>query len=497
MLRTGALAHCPVPGEGLQCGRQTDRQKNRRTDGRTKQANDSRTPCSDNPVRLPGILCWFGKMYAVAVHLGAGFHPHSSVDRHLELLREALAVPAADLSAGNVTADQDAVRRLLDLTCRMMAVLEDDPLTNAGRGANLALDGRVQLDASIIVCSAIRSHPSDIRSAAAKRRKRRPGEEPLDDSASTVEGVVYRGAVAAVERCQNPARVAAELVHLQREGGLSNGRNAPIFLAGSGADAFATARGLPMLPSCLQLVTDDARRAHRRYSSLVQSVGCGPFQPPAVPMYARRMACIGDSPDASHSCSLESSGDSCRSDTDDLADGESQAIAERNVRLDTVGVVVLDLTTGTVCSACSSGGIAMKLPGRVGEAAIVGAGVYASTSAAVSCSGSGEGIMEDMLAMRIVESARSHGRPAFCLAGPSRGYVGVFWDMDVAGRAVRRVCFRGEHTTPSMAWAFSVCGAVNSKGCASVGPVGVLPVAEISRLRGRRSALFEMSVALS
>jgi beta-aspartyl-peptidase (threonine type) len=56
----------------------------------------------------------------------------------------------------------------------------------------------------------------------------------------------------------------------------------------------------------------------------------------------------------------------------------------------TVGAVALD-TGGDVAAATSTGGTARKLPGRVGDSSMIGAGTYASNaSCAVSCTGLGE-----------------------------------------------------------------------------------------------------------
>uniref|UniRef100_A0A3P8R6Q2 Threonine aspartase 1 n=1 Tax=Astatotilapia calliptera TaxID=8154 RepID=A0A3P8R6Q2_ASTCA len=72
--------------------------------------------------------------------------------------------------------------------------------------------------------------------------------------------------------------------------------------------------------------------------------------------------------------------------------------------LDTVGAVVVDLE-GNVAAAVSSGGLAMKHPGRVGQAAHYGCGCWAenachmnSYSTAVSTSGCGEHLIRTMLA---------------------------------------------------------------------------------------------------
>jgi len=58
--------------------------------------------------------------------------------------------------------------------------------------------------------------------------------------------------------------------------------------------------------------------------------------------------------------------------------------------LGTVGVVALD-RTGNIAAGTSTGGMQAKMPGRVGDSPIIGAGTYASNSScAVSATGSGE-----------------------------------------------------------------------------------------------------------
>ena len=63
----------------------------------------------------------------------------------------------------------------------------------------------------------------------------------------------------------------------------------------------------------------------------------------------------------------------------------------------TVGAVALD-RHGTVAAGTSTGGMVGKLPGRVGDSALIGCGTYAdSTLGAVSCTGSGEAIIRVVL----------------------------------------------------------------------------------------------------
>jgi beta-aspartyl-peptidase (threonine type) len=59
---------------------------------------------------------------------------------------------------------------------------------------------------------------------------------------------------------------------------------------------------------------------------------------------------------------------------------------------ETVGAVALD-SRGRLASATSTGGLSLKLPGRIGDSPIVGAGTYADKNIAVSSTGVGEYIM--------------------------------------------------------------------------------------------------------
>lgn len=55
---------------------------------------------------------------------------------------------------------------------------------------------------------------------------------------------------------------------------------------------------------------------------------------------------------------------------------------------DTVGCIAVK--NGLVAAASSTGGVLLKLPGRVGDTGVIGAGIYASPRGAVVCTGLGE-----------------------------------------------------------------------------------------------------------
>ncbi|MGH8274934.1 MAG: isoaspartyl peptidase/L-asparaginase family protein [Gammaproteobacteria bacterium] len=63
----------------------------------------------------------------------------------------------------------------------------------------------------------------------------------------------------------------------------------------------------------------------------------------------------------------------------------------------TIGAVARD-THGGLAAATSTGGIFMKLPGRIGDTPLVGCGTYADVNAAVSATGDGEAVIRLTLA---------------------------------------------------------------------------------------------------
>jgi beta-aspartyl-peptidase (threonine type) len=72
----------------------------------------------------------------------------------------------------------------------------------------------------------------------------------------------------------------------------------------------------------------------------------------------------------------------------------------------TVGVVALD-EAGNLAAGTSTGGTVLKMPGRVGDSPIIGAGTYANNeSCAVSATGTGEYFMRNVVASDICARVR-------------------------------------------------------------------------------------------
>jgi len=90
---------------------------------------------------------------------------------------------------------------------------------------------------------------------------------------------------------------------------------------------------------------------------------------------------------------------------------ERQMRRLRAVQAGTVGAVAMD-RRGVIAAATSTGGMAGKLPGRVGDSALIGCGTYAESNlGGVSCTGDGEAIIRVVLARRALETLKSVDDP--------------------------------------------------------------------------------------
>ena len=140
------------------------------------------------------------------------------------------------------------------------------------------------------------------------------------------------GAVAGVSHLRNPI-LAARLVM----------EHSPhVMMIGEGAENFATAQGM-------ERVSADIFSTPERYAQLLAARTAG----------------------------------------ETVLDHSASPLDENN-KMGTVGAVALDMF-GNLAAATSTGGMTNKLPGRVGDSPLVGAGCYANNaSVAVSCTGTGE-----------------------------------------------------------------------------------------------------------
>jgi beta-aspartyl-peptidase (threonine type) len=124
----------------------------------------------------------------------------------------------------------------------------------------------------------------------------------------------------------------------------------------------------------------------------------------------------------------------------------------------TVGAVARD-TRGHLAAATSTGGMQLKLPGRVGDTPLIGCGTYADDAlAAISCTGHGERIIQLTLARHAADlvgrgaSPMAAAREAVAALGRrvrGEGGVIVLGPSGEAGFA---------HSTPVMARAWTTAG---------------------------------------
>jgi beta-aspartyl-peptidase (threonine type) len=145
-----------------------------------------------------------GGEWSILVHGGAGDVPLNLLQEHVQGCRVAASEAARVLQGGGSA---------LNAAQRAVEILEDNPHFNAGTGACLNVEGRIELDAAIM------------------------------------EGTLLRaGAVGALPPFQHPIAIARMILN---EGG-------HVMLAGEGAERFALARGFARA-SDDALITDIAR----------------------------------------------------------------------------------------------------------------------------------------------------------------------------------------------------------------------------------------------
>ncbi|KAJ2506795.1 hypothetical protein H4217_008948, partial [Coemansia sp. RSA 1939] len=143
------------------------------------------------------------------------------------------------------------------------------------------------------------------------------------------------GAVGCVSDIRNPIQ-GANAVRKAYDLGPdpATGLVPPMLLAGWGADTWAKEKGLPMDPNSRHKITEHALA---RYSEYMDQV---------------------------NSCKLPSEGAENRVEP---ASNVKATYDTNDLLMDTVGAVCID-SWGNIASGVSSGGIALKAPGRIGEA---------------------------------------------------------------------------------------------------------------------------------
>ncbi|XP_064172135.1 uncharacterized protein si:ch211-256m1.8 [Anguilla rostrata] len=121
----------------------------------------------------------------------------------------------------------------------------------------------------------------------------------------------------------------------------------------------------------------------------------------------------------------------------------SSGNASKNNHPQTVGAVALDCW-GNLAAATSTGGIVGKRKGRVGDTAVVGAGIYADKKIAVTCSGNGDVFLRHTVAHRVssLYHCKGYSLREACrevLSGNLDGICAGIIAVDAKGEAVTEV----------------------------------------------------------
>lgn len=251
----------------------------------------------------------------------------------------------------------------------------------------------------------------------------RDGDVELD--AAVMDGHTLRsGAVAAVRRVKNPITLARRVLESQ-----------VILLVGHGAERFAEGAGVPFCDPA-ELIVERERRRWEQLRAQGDYRAQDAFGAARADKETRRQ---GDGEPGSAAISLPT--------------GSSLEHPG-----DTVGCVAFD-AQGRLAAGTSTGGTANKLPGRVGDSPLIGAGLYAdNTTGGCSTTGWGESIMKVLLAKTATDligigyAPTDAARAAIDVLHRRVGGLGGCILIDAQGRV--GLAFN----TPRMAYAYRTAG---------------------------------------
>jgi isoaspartyl peptidase/L-asparaginase-like protein (Ntn-hydrolase superfamily) len=287
------------------------------------------------------------------------------------------------------------------------------PIGNAP-AIDLLRAGGSALEAVVAAATAIENDPS-INSVGIGGLPDAEGRVSLDGCVMTDP---HRcGSVACLRRFANPVAIARLVME----------RTIHVMLVGEDAERFAEREGF----SPAELLTDHARHEWERWRSDPRTLERGRYRGWIPPLNVEELArspggppCVhaGDGPAASH---------------------------------DTVSILAID-QSGALAGACSTSGMAFKVPGRVGDSPIIGHGLYVDSEVGgAAATGNGELVMGTCASFLAVELMRRGASPLDAIT-------------DALTRITRRFTLDHDHQVAMIAMARAPSSAETSwKGWAS------------------------------
>jgi beta-aspartyl-peptidase (threonine type) len=360
------------------------------------------------------------------VHGGAWAIPPDAAEAHESGVRRALEIGHEILARGGAA---------IDAVEAAVAILEDDPTFDAGRGSFLTADGRVQLDALL-----------------------------MDG------GRMKAGGVACVEHLRNPIHAARLVLE----------KSPHVYFVGEGAERFAQAHGMKLIDNA-ELVLERERerlvQAQARHSAGLADQTFSGLQDDKDPETAyNESSTQPGAPGLDSETWHTTKPDSERSPSKGASFSSYIEPAKEKGALgpdtkpprpdpdshDTVGAVALD-ARGNLAAATSTGGTLNKTPGRVGDSSLIGCGCYADNlAAAVSLTGWGEPIMKLVLGKWATDRVAAGSAPEIAareaisyLYNRLGGHGGIIL-LGPDGR------FGLAHNTPAMAWGVATPGGLQT-----------------------------------
>jgi isoaspartyl peptidase/L-asparaginase-like protein (Ntn-hydrolase superfamily) len=252
------------------------------------------------------------------------------------------------------------------------------PVAN-GPGMAILDAGGSALDAVVAAATAVENDPS-INSVGI-------GGLPDADGRVSLDGCVMTdpnrcGSVAVLRRHANPCAIARRVME----------KTIHVMLAGEGADTFADREGFP---SC-ELLTPHAKSEWEKWAHDPRNIDRLKYQGWIPPQNVEEQARSGSG----------GTGLGFDRPVHRVRGGDGPSASH-----DTVSILAIDKHTH-LAGACSTSGMAFKVPGRIGDSPIIGHGLYVDQQAgAAAATGNGELVMGTCGSFLAVELMRRGASP--------------------------------------------------------------------------------------